>query len=409
MFVNSIGNQKSNHSFKAGINPETARNQMKIMLSQDCWAHKLKVRKPESALEKEVLLEILKNRLQLDRFTRLTNELFRTKASIILYNALFEKEPKSPECEELGKELDRKGNLISYLNTLDKQIELEKRKNKQALDYFNNIDEVKDVYLAKKLVKDGKLWRFYDNIVKNNINKDEQYSTQELIDIIEASDVNENNETKQIVHSPKILSKKQLLTSAELLYEDILRKTVNIYEEISSHFKEAKIARAEVEETYKESIIKYPEVKKALTKIYENIEKKIIHKVDRIADLDIYPIGVIWKDMAGVEAQIKSVTGKIDILKHSLSQNSSDKNLMEELDEQEKIFNELKEEWINGMLYSVKYEKYNRERMIEAGNEAEYTYLADKNPTILKHNEAAKIYHENNDIMPEEFWKTIIE
>ena len=47
---------------------------MKILLSQDIWAPKLKVKMPESQLEKETLLEILENRLKLDKYVRLFNE-----------------------------------------------------------------------------------------------------------------------------------------------------------------------------------------------------------------------------------------------------------------------------------------------------------------------------------------------
>ena len=74
MFINPINqvrisNSKttSKRSLSKSINftgypkADVAKNQMKILLSQDIWAPKLKVKMPESQLEKETLLEILEN------------------------------------------------------------------------------------------------------------------------------------------------------------------------------------------------------------------------------------------------------------------------------------------------------------------------------------------------------------
>lgn len=66
-------------SFNGGLKPEVLKNQLKILLTQDIWAEKLKVKMPETPLEKEVLLEVLQNRLKLDRFSRLTNEKLKIK------------------------------------------------------------------------------------------------------------------------------------------------------------------------------------------------------------------------------------------------------------------------------------------------------------------------------------------
>ena len=78
MFINSIdsintSSYNNQAQFKGGPNPEVARNQMRIFLTQDIWAPKLKVKMPESQLEKETLLEILENRLKLDKYVRLFN------------------------------------------------------------------------------------------------------------------------------------------------------------------------------------------------------------------------------------------------------------------------------------------------------------------------------------------------
>lgn len=414
--INSVYDEKVSKSNKQkqglvgfkGLNPEVAKNQMRIFLTQDIWAPKLKVKMPESSLEKDVLLEVLKNRLQLDRFVRLTNERFATKGNIILYNELVEKNIESPEKVELKKEIDKKGNLLSYFSTLDKQIELEGKKNKEALSYFDNIDETKGIYLSRKLVKESKMNKFFSSIVKNNINKNQQYSTKELINIIEAGEMPERIESTKDALSPKVLTKKQLLVSAEALYEDLLRQYVNVYDREFHHFKDSRKARAEVEETYKDSISKYPEVKKSLIKIYENIEKKFIHKVNKIAEMNVYPIGEIWVGMAKVEAEMRNYVKEINSMKQDLVKNPTDETIREKLEQKEGYLREIKEEWTKAMLYSVKYEKYNNERMIEAGNKEEYSYIAGKNPTILKHKKAAQIYEENNNSIPKKYWEELI-
>ena len=60
MLINPITHTINNtNTFKGGPNPTIAKNQMRILLTQDIWAPKLKIKKPESPLEKEVLLEVL--------------------------------------------------------------------------------------------------------------------------------------------------------------------------------------------------------------------------------------------------------------------------------------------------------------------------------------------------------------
>ena len=128
MFINSVNsinslNYNKQTQFKGGPNPEVARNQMRIFLTQDIWAPKLTVRMPQSQLEKETLLEVLKQRLQLDRLARLTNDRFQTIANLSIYNDLIEQNPNSEEATALGKEIEKKGNLTSYFKTINEQIE----------------------------------------------------------------------------------------------------------------------------------------------------------------------------------------------------------------------------------------------------------------------------------------------
>ena len=118
MFINPISaasapKYSNTTSFKKGLNPEVARNQYKILLTQDIWAEKLKVKRPETPVEKEVLLEILQNRMKLDRFARLNNLLARLKTKVDFANNMIENDPDNPDLPELLREINKQGNLDS--------------------------------------------------------------------------------------------------------------------------------------------------------------------------------------------------------------------------------------------------------------------------------------------------------
>ena len=132
MKVNVVTNsQVVNPEFKAkGVNPEVARNQLKVLLTQDIWAPSLKVKRPETELEKEVLLEILNYRAKLDRYVRLTNEKLHINGLLSVLSKLIDTNPSSPEIPALRAEIDKKGNVFTYLSTLNKNIELERNKTK---------------------------------------------------------------------------------------------------------------------------------------------------------------------------------------------------------------------------------------------------------------------------------------
>ena len=91
---------------------------------------------PETPLEKEVILEILEHRLQLDRLVRLTNEKLNIKTKIKMLANLMEQNPSHPDLPALRKEIENKGNLDSYLKTLDKNIELEQKKKETCIRIF---------------------------------------------------------------------------------------------------------------------------------------------------------------------------------------------------------------------------------------------------------------------------------
>ena len=68
----------------------------------------------------------------------------------------------------------------------------------------------------------------------------------------------------------------------------------------------------------------------------------------------------------------------------------------------------LRDDWMRGVKHSLNYESINRQRMIEAGHISEYEYLTSENKTLNKHKLAMKIYNENNETIPEEYWSEIL-
>ena len=174
MFINSVWGSSNfpakNYTFKGGPKPEILRNQLKVLLTQDIWAQNLKVKAPETALEKEVLLEILQNRLRLDRFARLSNQRFKLRTQSSHLNSLLKNNPNHPDIPRLTEELKKHGYLQSTLKTMDKNIEMEAKKNKAALDYFKEIENIENKYLEQKLLKISAMDKYYHQINKNNIN-----------------------------------------------------------------------------------------------------------------------------------------------------------------------------------------------------------------------------------------------
>ena len=228
MFINSISainNLQNNTTFGNAAKDKVVRNQLKILLTQDIWAPRLKVKMPETPLEKEVLLEVLRNRLKLDTFTRLSNERFATKADVIIYNDLLEKEPENPEISEIKKRLDAIGDIPGRIKTLSREMnkELKVEENRNAMNYFKNIAQMEEDYLNTKRIKESKIEKFFTQIQKHNINPDGRYTTEELIRFIE------NDKAPVIDHKNQIFSKKQLLAAIESDYEKQLRENINVF------------------------------------------------------------------------------------------------------------------------------------------------------------------------------------
>lgn len=436
MFINSINanlnqkllrktNTKSNStSFHAGPNPVVAKNQMKILLAQDIWAPKLKVRMPESPLEKETVLEMLKQRLYLDRLARLTNERFEIMANVARYNELTSTNPNSEERTELGKELDKKGNLESYFGTINKQIASEKVKHRPAMEYFEDIAKLEDEYLSKKLLTEGKMTKFYQQVMKNNINKDNQYSTKELIEIIESgvlpTETQKVTETDVIkkASAPIIHNKKELLSAIKARYEYTLRKMVNVYIPSENAYElEVLISRRAVEEIFKDSIKKFPNIEKSIRSVYESVENAYIHKYNMLAKLtspnaenkiEFYNLNNVWKLMRPIEADLKSNIKNLKTLKAQLEKTPEDKKLIEQIEKTESAIEKLKGEWTVHMVACVKYEWDNYNTLKEMGHEELYNYLVSYNPKINTHVEAFKVYSDNNRSIPDEYWEECI-
>ena len=388
----------------SGLKPEVLKNQLRIFLTQDIWANRLNVKMPETPIEKEVILEVLQNRLKLDRFARLSNERATIKGDISYLNDLLEKDPLNPNIPKLRQELIRRGNIDSVLKTLDKQIDLEEKKNKSALDYFKNIEKIEEEYINKRLMKPQKMEKFWYKVKGNNINKNGQYSTKELIDII-------SNEKAPIEASKTVLkplSKKDLMVKVEKDYEQYLRENIDIYERRLNHHDDARKGRKFVQDLNMVSIKKYPGIEKPLQKIYESVESRYAYKIDRLVDIDIYPIGEIWNDMHLVEKDMKKVFKDITYIKEQLKTSPDNKVFNETLNAWEKTLEELKQDWIKGMKYSLKYEDMNRQRFSDAGRLSEYEYLAGENKTIKKHKAALELYRKNNDNIPDESWANIL-
>ncbi len=399
--------KRNNTNFKAGLKPEVVKNQLRIYLTQDIANLKPMVKMPKTPLEKEVILEVLTQRLKLDKYFRLNTERFNTLATIDLYEEKVEKGIINEETEELKKQIDKKGNLAKYFETLNKKIELEKNKNIQAIQYFNDVNKLENEYLERKLVNPSKIDKEYYNIRKNNINSGEEYSTQELIDIISGKTSYTQNETIKTVPIGS-LSKAQLFNAVDVAYENILREETDIYEGYTEHYNDAQRARKLVAEKYQEAIQKYPNIQKFLTRIYLRKEEKFAHKVDKLLGVEIYPLSDHWKQMRTVEADIKNLMESIKELKAEMEQNGENSALEAIINGKTKQLEELKQGWIDGLMTSIGSEMYNRDAFKKAGVLNDYIYLIEKNPTLLKHSYVFNVHKENNQVIPDELWEDIV-
>lgn len=390
-------------SFKAGQNLTILRNQLKIYHAQNIWAKDLMFRMPESALEKEVLLEMLAKRLKLDEYVRLTNERFN-----FIANSEMDEESKA-----------------SRVKKYDEAIKLTAEVNRSALQYFKDIEKLTDEYLEKKLVKPSQMEKFYSQLKKQNINADGKYSTAELIEILKTGKVPGKATPVEDVKkatTPIYHNKKDLLAAIEASYEKTLRGVVNVYVPSKNNYEfEVFVARQVVEGKFKDSIKKVmkdsPDIEKSIKKVYESIEKKYIHKHNMLAKLllpsagnnvTFYNLNNLWVLMQPIEADLKIKIKELNSLKAQLLKNPKDKNLMEQIEQKEDAIGELKDKWVYYMLNSVKYESENYKTLEKMGMKDVYNYLVDENPTVQKHFFAFKERVDNNNHISDEYWETNI-
>ena len=407
MFINPISTASTpkysnTTSFKKGLNPEVARNQYKILLTQDIWAEKLKVKRPETPVEKEVLLEILQNRMKLDRFARLNNLLARLKTKVDFANNMIENDPDNPDLPELLREINKQGNLDSVYKTLKKQIQMEAAKHKPALDYFKNIDKLESEYLDKRLMKYSRLEKFWYQIEKNNLNPDGKYTTRDLIRII-----SEENKPEPKQTAP--LNKKQLLDKMTRQYEDILLESLNIYSKITNHDKEAYDAKKTLAILNLSDLKRFPEITQQVGKMCANIESKITYKAQRLSGLGIYPIGTIMDDMVYMKAEIRKMTDNISQLKEQLNKNPNNQEIKTEIINKENKLKKMKESWEKGLELSIEYEQKNRQKMIDNNRIEEYEYLTNKNKVLNKYKEYYQIMKSSDGKLPPSIWNEILE
>ena len=408
-YTNSFTNNKVSTFRGYKPNPEVLRNQYKILLTQDIWAEKLAVKMPETPIEKEVLLEILTQRKKLDRFTRLTNEKARIKFNLEYLSFLSQNEPNSPKIVELKQELSKKGNLISTVGTLDKNIELEASKNRQAIEYFDNINRLEEEYEATHNIKTNTMSKFWAQIRKNNINKDNKFSTQELIDIV-SEDKNLTSEQKVEVVKPVIadLSKKQILACMKRDYEQHLRENINVYTDENMCWLQAQIGMDKVKETYKDAIRKFPGIEKQFKGLFDEVHKMYQFKTGTLHQINVFNVGVMWKEMNKGIKEMQEKTKLIQDLQKQIAENEKDDVAKVGLTMAEQDLSDIKKTWTKALVLSDNCEKKNRSIFEKAGKGDIYSYLTDEHKDIKKYRNWAKICNENNGVLPEEVWSEIL-
>ena len=395
-------------SFSGGIKPEVLRNQMKILYAQTINdAKNIDIMMPTNDLEREVALEVLTHRKNLDKYLRLKRERDNLHSQVAYISGLMEENPNNPEITKLSTELKKKGHVSSILTTLEKKLEQEAKKNKTSIEYFKDIDNLQEEYLEKHIIRYGKLTKHYEKMKKYSLNKDGNLSTQDLIEIISG---NKQIEKTPVVQKPanRILSKTELLNQVEKQYEQYLQETVNIYMG-NSHGAEASQARKFILENNQASIRHNKGIDQQLKKVYQKVEQKFIHKTDRLIDVDsIYPIGDIFKEMDKGVLEMKSYIKAIEAAKTELEKTPQDLKLKRALNKAEKQLATTKKDWLGALEYTIKYEKHNRETFAKAGVLEEYDYLTAKNKLMLRYKELDAMRIENNDSLPEEVWAQIL-
>ena len=112
--------------------------------------------------------------------------------------------------------------------------------------------------------------------------------------------------------------------------------------------------------------------------------------------------------MRVMEATILAANIEIQELRAGLVKFPHSRKIKDALKKKENLVQKMKQEWLEGAKFSVKYEAINRERMNAAGRLSEYNYLTGENKIIQRHKEAIEIYKNNNNSIPDELWAKIL-
>jgi len=407
-FTENFHNKNKKTSFK-GLSPEILRNQMKIYLCQDIFAEKLKVKLPETALERDVLLEILQQRLQLDKLTRLANEKMKIKTKLEEAVDLVENNPDNPRLEELRTELSKKGNLSSTVETISKNIEKERKVKKPALDYFANIASLEEEYYDRHLITSAKMSRFLTSVKNQNINKNGEYSTQDLIDIIQKQGFQEKANTAKTASVQKpSMNKSRFIAILTKQYEDYIRSHLNIYRGVEISFKIlTPLAHNHVHEKYGEYFKKFPEVEKQLNKICSFVQMKYKNNIARFKDINIYVLASGFSQMDEILPKIKRLNAEYNELKTKSLETPTEATKKTLLNKKAQLTAH-KILWQDFLDTIIDAESDNRNSMKYAGFEKEYNYVTEKCNELNKLKELYQIYKQNNDTIPDEIWEAIL-
>lgn len=335
------------------------KNRFLIMLTHDPWAEKLKVRMPKSADEKNALIEILEKRKKSDEFAHKANEYWQLKCKLLDYRDLLKNDPTNSRITEIEEELNRMGNYVKTYYTLEKKYTLSRAKNKPTIDYFNEIEKMKELYAENGLISDTDLKPFLGDVEKNNINKDGKLNTQELLNIVTGKKAN----TEQVIEDTVptlvpdaiILSKKQLLASAKSEFEGYLRKNIDFYRVMNDNFilsEQQKLSKTGsqpdvvtisitgvADRAHKAIYDKYAlsiDKNKAdddLLKVFAKILNTYRMNAGKIGNmvLEMRNVGAYWRYMErdGI-VELKGYKDKIADLEQKLKLNDADKDLIKE-------------------------------------------------------------------------------
>ena len=428
MFINSINKvntnavKSQNVSYK-GINPVVERNKIKILLSPYVLGEKVSVVKPKTMLEKEVLLEVLKHRLNLDILTKLSSDRFKTGQIIDEYNDLVDKDPKSERCLELKKEISKKGNIKNYYKMNKRLIEAEKKRQQASVEFFNEIfgsvkvkdgsvcDDIyvqeqglEDEYISKGLISKGQISKFYEQMKKNNINKNGDYNVRELINIIE----NDTIEVQELKTNNLKMTTAQLMKQVENTYENYLKEVVDIYSYEEEYWKKAQQGKKFVEEKFKNQLKHDNSLGKKFAKIYKDVEERFTKNAYRLENVRYNDVGAFWNYLKELEDEMIICDKELKDLKIKLDSDRKDMEVKKEILKKVERLHEIREVWLEHMIQSIHLENENYKIMDEVGIAKEYSYLVERNKDLNRYSSIFKVYKENNDRIPEEFWSEIL-